>query len=135
MICVLSMVDLVLTYPQDFLKPVFGLDLLYWLGSNQGSPQTKGPTPLKRSIITWNKGLHKRGASAPPGRGYGQDTAETRTRPPQEQPLDWRNLGPLNDNKTFCFPKDHLIIDAQLTRPPAGSVVQRTTSTWHGSGE
>ena len=41
----------------------------------------------------------KRGASAPPGRGYAQDTANDRKGPPEEQLFDLRNLAPLNDNK------------------------------------
>ena len=52
----------------------------------------------------WGRGSHKRGASAPPGRGYPQDTAEDKSGPHEEQPLAWRYLEQLSDDKDFLFP-------------------------------
>ena len=36
---------------------------------------------------SWNRGSQKRGASAPPGRGYAADTTEYKSGPPEETPL------------------------------------------------
>ena len=67
----------------------------------------------------------ERAASAPPGRGYSQDTAEERTGPPEEQTLEWRNLEPLNDDRDFLFPQG----------PAEEPCLIDTSTCWHSGPE
>ena len=46
----------------------------------------------------------KRGASAPPGKGYATDDKEDSTGPQEETQVQWRVLPPLQEDEGFLFP-------------------------------